>query len=128
MLAQGDVDMGALQSMLIVPTVIASAFLVLAIASMWVVFTKAGKPGWASVIPFYNMWVFVEICGKPPLWFVLLFIPCVHIFVAILLNFELAKVFGKGAGFGLGLTLLGFIFLPLLAFGDAKYQGASPMM
>jgi len=104
------------------------AFLVLIIACMWKIFTKAGKPGWAAIIPFYNIWVLVEVCGKSPVWFVLMLIPCVNFIVSILLYVELAKVFGKGAGYAIGLILLPFIFLPILAFGDAQYQGASPAM
>ena len=101
------------------------AVIVLVIASLWKIFDKAGKPGWAAIVPFYNMWVLVEICGKSALWFVLLFIPCVGIIVSLLLDIELAKVFGKGPGFGIGIILLPFIFLPMLAFGDATYQGPS---
>lgn len=121
-LAQNNGDAGAAG---LIVMVLYLAVIALVIASLWVIFTKAGKPGWAAIIPFYNMWVLVEICGKSPLWFVLLFIPCVGIIVSLLLNIELAKVFGKGAGFGIGIILLPFVFLPMLAFGDATYQGPS---
>lgn len=101
------------------------AVLVLVLASMWVLFTKAGKPGWAAIIPIYNVIVLLEIIGRPLWWILLLFIPCVNFVVPIILFIDLAKSFGKDALFGVGLWLLGFIFFPILAFGDAKYQGPS---
>jgi len=104
---------------------ISLAIFVLMIASMWVVFTKAGKPGWACLIPIYNIIVLLDIVGRPWWWLLLLLVPLVNIIIGILLCLDLAKSFGKGAGFGIGLLLLGFIFYPLLAFGDATYQGPS---
>jgi hypothetical protein len=92
------------------------------IAGLWRTFEKAGKPGWAALVPFYNYWVMVEIVKKPVLWFVMLLIPCVNFVFAILLCIEIAKCFGKGGGFGVGLALLSPIFFPLLGLGDAQYQ------
>jgi uncharacterized membrane protein YhaH (DUF805 family) len=97
--------------------------MVVVIAGMWKVFVKAGKPGWACLVPFYNLWVLVEIAGKPALWFVLCLIPFVNLIIFILLSIEIAKKFGKGTGFGIGLGLLSPIFFPILGFGDARYQG-----
>ncbi|MCS7074446.1 MAG: DUF5684 domain-containing protein [Bacteroidia bacterium] len=99
------------------------AIFILSIASLWVIFTKAGKPGWAAIVPIYNFIVLLQIIGKPWWWVLLLLIPIVNIVIAILTNYYLAKVFGKGIGFTIGLVLLGFIFLPILAFGDSKYIG-----
>ncbi|AFD05810.1 DUF5684 domain-containing protein [Solitalea canadensis] len=99
------------------------AIVILVIASMWKVFSKAGKPGWASIIPIYNIIVLLEITGRPLWWIVLMLIPFVNIIVAIIVMIDLAKSFGKGTGFGIGLILLGFIFFPILGFGDATYQG-----
>ena len=106
-------------------TLIYLAVVALMIISMWKVYAKAGKPGWASIIPIYNIIVLLEIVGKPLWWVVLLFIPVVNLVIIILLYVELAKVFGKSAGFGVGLAFLGFIFFPILAFSDATYGGAS---
>ncbi len=89
----------------------------------WKLYTKAGKPGWAAIVPIYNIIVLLEIVGKPVWWFILMLIPCVNIVVAILVSLELAKVFGKDTGFAIGLILLPFIFIPILAFGSAEYQG-----
>jgi hypothetical protein len=109
----------------VIPLIIALAFCILIIASMWVTFTKANEPGWAAIIPIYNIVVLLKITGKPIWWLVLFIIPIVNWIAPILVMISLAKSFGKGAGFGVGLALLGPIFLPMLAFGDAKYQGPS---
>lgn len=97
---------------------------ILFIAGMWKVFTKAGKPGWASIIPIYNTIVLLEIAGKPAWWFLLLLIPGVNIVIAIMVAIDLARNFGKGTGFGVGLALLPFIFYLILGFGDARYGPA----
>lgn len=99
------------------------AVAVLMIASLWKVFAKAGKPGWAAIIPIYNYVILLQIVNKPIWWIVLFCVPVVNFVIAILVMIELAKAFGKSAGFGIGLAFLGPIFLPMLAFGDAQYQG-----
>jgi len=90
-------------------------------ASMWEVYTKAGHPGWAVFIPIYNVYVILKIAGLSGWCLVLMLIPFVNIVIAILVVVGLAKNFGKGAGFTVGLLFLPFIFLPILAFGSAKY-------
>jgi hypothetical protein len=97
------------------------AFAVLMIASMWKIFTKAGKPGWAAIIPIYNIIVLLEIAGKPLWWFILMLIPFVNIVVFIMVLVSIAKNFGKGVGYAIGMLLLPFIFYPMLGFGDARY-------
>jgi hypothetical protein len=98
-------------------------FLVVIIVGMWKVFEKAGQPGWASIIPFYNSYVLTcEIAKKEILWFVLLFIPFVNIVAAILICIEVARKFGRSEAFGIGLAFLGAIFFPILGFGDAQYE------
>ena len=100
--------------------------LIMAISG-WKVFSKAGKPGIASIIPIWNIVVMVEMAGKPVSWVLLiLLVPCANIYFAIMLMIELAKRFGKSSGFGIGLILLPFIFWPMLAFGSAQYQAPSP--
>lgn len=98
------------------------AILLIAIIALWKIFTKAGKPGWAALIPIYNIIVLLEIAGKPAWWVILFLIPFVNFVMIILVSIAVAKNFGKGAGFGLGLAFLGFIFGPILAFGDAQYN------
>jgi len=95
----------------------------LLIVAMWKVFTKAGQPGWASIIPIYNLYIWCKIVGRPGWWIILLLIPFVNIIVGITLCIDMAKSFGKGVGFGIGLALLGIIFWPILGFGSAQYQG-----
>lgn len=98
------------------------AIVLLIVISMWKVFVKAGKPGWAAIVPIYNVIVLLEIAGKPLWWFILLLIPFVNIIVGIIMLVAVARNFGKGVGFAIGMLLLPFIFYPMLAFGDAKYQ------
>lgn len=100
---------------------------ILVVIAMWKVFTKAAKPGWASLIPVYNMVVMYQIVGLNP-WLLLLYlIPFVNwiaaLVLSIMLNVKLAKVFGKSTGFAIGLIFLNPIFLLILGFGDAKYIG-----
>src|SRR6476660_2111898 len=93
------------------------------IVAMWKVFTKAGQPGWACIIPIYNLYVWCKIVGRPWWWILLMLIPFVNFIIAIILLIDLAKSFGKGVGFGIGLLLLSVIFFPILGFGSAQYQG-----
>ena len=93
------------------------------IAGMWKVFTKAGQPGWAVLIPIYNAYVLLQVAGKPGWWLILMLIPIINIIVGILAIAGVAANFGKGTGFVLGLIFLPFIFYPILGFGDAVYQG-----
>jgi hypothetical protein len=101
------------------------AFAILMIAACWKIFTKAGQPGWASIIPIYNWYILCKIVGRPGWWVILMLIPFVNFIIGIILCIDLAKSFGKGAGFGIGLILLSVIFFPILGFGSAQYQGAS---
>ena len=91
----------------------------------WKIFEKANQPGWAAIVPIYNLVVILQIIGRPIWWIVLFFIPLVGAIAGIIVAVDLAKSFGKGVGFAVGLILLGFVFGPILAFGDAKYQGPS---
>ena len=90
--------------------------------AMWKFFNKAGEPGWAILIPIYNLIVMLRIAGKPAWWFLLFMIPLVQIVVAIDVDVRTARRFGKGVGFGLGLLFLPVIFYPILAFGSATYD------
>jgi hypothetical protein len=101
----------------------------IAIVAIWRIFTKAGQPGWAVLIPFYNIYVYSQVVKRPGWWMLLYFasiIPVVGslavLFVSIIDNLRLAKLFGKSSGFGVGIILLGVVFLPILAFGDADYD------
>lgn len=86
-------------------------------------FVKAGKPGWASIIPFYNTYCLFDMGFGKGWMFLLLLVPIVGEVFAIILYFKIAKAFGKGIGFGFGLLLLNPIFMCILGFGDAEYVG-----
>ena len=108
--------------LLIVPLAIA----IFMVASIWKVFTKAGQPGWAVLIPIYNAYVLLKIAGKPGWWLILMCIPLVNIVVWIIALAGLSTNFGKGAGLVVGLLLLPFVFYPILGFGNAKYTPVNP--
>jgi hypothetical protein len=99
------------------------AVIVLMVASAWIIFTKAGKPGWASIVPIYNIIVWLEIIGKPLWWIILFIIPVVNFVFLIWAVNLLVKSFGKGVAYTIGMIFIPFVILPLLAFGDAKYNG-----
>jgi len=102
-----------------------SYVIVLLFVSLWHVFKKAGKPGWASIIPIYNILIWLDIAEKPRAWFFLLIIPVVNILAIIFINISVANKFGKSPVFGgLGLTFLSFIFYPILASPESKYLGS----
>lgn len=111
-----------------------------ALASVWKVFSKAGRPGWAALVPFYNLWVYAEIVGKPGWWglgavlinFIPLIGPVASTVIILILSIEMAKRFGKSPTFGVvGLWLFSIVGYLILAFGSAKYQsvtGSEPGM
>jgi hypothetical protein len=98
----------------------------LLVASNWKIYVKAGKPGWAAIVPIYNLIVLLEIIRKPMIWILYMFIPIVNIIFLFKAYIELAKVFGKDSAWGIGMALLPYIFLPMLAFGDAVYISNEP--
>jgi nicotinamide riboside transporter PnuC len=97
--------------------------IILLIASIWKVFSKAGQPGWAAIIPIYNVYVMCKVAGRPGWWLLLMLIPLVNVIIAIILTVDISKNFGKGVGFAIGMIFLPFIFWPILGFGSAQYQG-----
>ena len=101
------------------------ALTVLIFAGFWKTFEKAGEPGWASIIPIYNLYVLVRISGNAWWWFVLFFIPVINLVATLKISIDVAKKFNRGILFGLGLTFISFIFYPLLGFGDYQYQDAT---
>jgi uncharacterized membrane protein YoaK (UPF0700 family) len=101
------------------------ALSVAVIAGFWKTFTKAGEPGWAVLVPIYNVIVLLKIAGKPAWWFLLFIIPVVNLVIGIMVAIAVAENFGKSTGFGIGLALLPFVFYPMLGFGDAVYQGGA---
>jgi hypothetical protein len=90
---------------------------------MWKTFEKAGKPGWAAIVPIYNLYIMIEIVGKPSIWLLWCLLLCIN-FIIWLYNL-ISKSFGKQEGFTFGLVVLGVIFWPILGFGSAQYLGPS---
>jgi hypothetical protein len=101
--------------------VIYVALIVFYIVAGWKVFVKAGEPGWGVFVPFYNLYLICKIAGRPEWWLILFFIPFVNIAIGLIIAMDVAKAFSKSAGFGIGLWLLSFIFVPILGFGPAQY-------
>ena len=99
------------------------AVIALTIASIWRIFSKAGEAGWKALIPVYGAVVFNRILGRPGWWVLLLFVPVVNVVISLIECADLARVFGKGIGYALGLIVLGPVFLMMLAFGPASYVG-----
>lgn len=106
-----------------VSVIVSLVISVLTIIAMWKIFKKAGKPGWASIIPFYNTYCLFDLAWGNGWLFLLSLIPCVNIVVMIMLYFKLAKAFGKGTAFGFGLLFLNTIFVLILGFGNSEYVG-----
>ena len=109
--------------MVIIMLILSFAVMAVVLASMWRMFTKAGKPGWAALIPIYNTVVLMQIIGRPEWWVLLLFVPFVNIYIAIVSTLELAKSFGKSTGFGVLMLFFPVIIYPMLGFGSSQYLG-----
>lgn len=105
------------------PTIISLVLCVFVLVCMWIIFRKAGKPGWAAIVPFYNLYVLFDITWGSGMRFLLMLIPLYNIILGIQTQIRLAKAFGKGGGFAAGLIFLPYVFMPLLAFGKGTYQG-----
>src|SRR5271163_3719164 len=101
----------------------ALAIVLVMIAALWKIFAKAGQPGWAAIVPIYNLIVLLNIVGKPLWWIVLLMIPFVNFYAIFSIAIGLAKSFGKSTGFGIGLIFLSVVFYPILAFDSSRYLG-----
>lgn len=95
----------------------------LSVIGLWKVFSKAGKPGWAAIVPIYNLLVLLSVINKPWWWLLLYLVPIVNLYFIVMTAWHLATAFGKGIGFTIGLLLLAPIFLLILGFGDAQYGG-----
>ncbi len=123
--AGAAVGIMALLAAMMVPLLIVMAVYII---SMWKIFEKAGQPGWAAIVPIYNIIVQLNVQGRPTWWIVWYLVPFVNyvsgLVMFIIAGLDLAKRFGKSGGFAAGLILLNPIFLLILAFGSARYQGA----
>jgi hypothetical protein len=111
----------AMLGVILIPLLLISLLMII---SQWVIYTKAGKPGWAILVPIYNFIVMLQIVGRPWYHMFFLLIPIYNIIFAIQVIHGLSKSFGKDAGFTVGLIFLGIIFYPMLAFSKSiQYVG-----
>jgi len=102
---------------------VALALSVLMIVAVWKVFTKAGEPGWASLVPFYNTYVEFRMAGFNPWLFLLLLVPVVNVVLALIVSYKIGEAFGKDVLFNvLWMVLFPFVGWLVLAFGDARYH------
>ena len=111
---------GPLESILVL------AVTVLVLAGQWRVFAKAGHPGWASIVPIYNLYLWIKIAGHSGWWLLLYLFPLVGTVAHLIISIDAAKAFGEDGLFGVGMWLLPFVFVPILGFGPAKYAGVGP--
>ncbi len=117
LLAQNDHGSGGTIFLLVYLVILA-----VILAGCWKMFVKAGQPGWGILIPIYNAYLMIKVAGRPGWWLILMFIPLVNIIVGIVVTVDIARNFGKGIGFVLGMVFFGFIFYPILGFGSAEYR------
>lgn len=98
------------------------AVTIVSFAGLWKTFEKAGEPGWAAIVPIYNLYIMVKISGNAWWWVILSFIPVINLIATVKIGIDIAGKFNRGVLFGLGLTLLSFIFYPILGFGSYQYR------
>lgn len=110
------INLGSLELLIII-----ISFIILPLISYWKIFNKAEQPGWAAIIPIYNLYILTKIVNKPWWWLLLCLIPIVGLIWRIWILNLMVKKFGQTEGFTIGIVLLSFIFLPILAFGDSKF-------
>jgi hypothetical protein len=136
------------QTMAIIITIGILLFAILSIAGLWKILQKGGKPGWAAIIPIYNIWCLFEMTDINPLWslitivyslivqfvtsgsstigiisdLVIIVIAIIMIVLDIKCSYRLSKRFGHGLGYALGLFFIPSIFQIILGFNNDKYQ------
>lgn len=114
-----------LQDSAFVPQLVLQLGLTVAVvAGMWTTFGKAGEPPWAAIVPIYNVYVMTKIGDNAWWWVLLMFVPVVNLFALAKVSVDLAGAFGRGILFGLGLTVIPFVFYPILGFGGAQHRPA----
>ncbi len=100
------------------------AIMVFELVALWKIYAKAGQPGWAAIVPIYNIYIWLKIV-KMEWWhlLIMLFVPCAAIVYSCILNYKTAMVFGKDTGFGVLCIFFSGIMFPILAFGSSEYVG-----
>lgn len=120
------IDSGPAAAFAIFLTIISLVIAVFMVVSLWRLFAKAGKPGWASIVPFYNYIVMLEIAGKPIWWFAMFFVPFADIVFAIMTLFAFVKAYGRSDGFAVLSIFFPFVTYPMMAFSaSTQYVGVA---
>jgi hypothetical protein len=113
----------------IIVVVLVIGLLIFMIAAQWKLFEKAGQPGWAAIVPIYNLYIMCKMIDKSGWWVLMMCLPYIGIIFSIIFEVSwcgrISKDFGRGTGTAIGLFFLPFIFVPILAFGSAKYGDGS---
>ncbi len=118
-----DVLTAATAGFLIVWYIVLLALAILVIVARWKIFVKAGKPGWAAIVPFYNLYCLYDMSFGNGWLFLLTVVPCVGWVMSIIMYVKLSQAFGLSGAFAVGLIFLPYVFLPILGFGSAEYIG-----
>lgn len=91
------------------------------IAALWILFRKGGQPGWGTLIPIFNLYLWLQMANRPAWWLILYIIPLVNVVIAIIVHLDVARAFGKSTAYGILFILFGFVVTPILAFGESRY-------
>ena len=137
--------LGALVGFIAFLGILTLVLYIIEVIAMWKIFTKGGQAGWKSLIPIYNYYILYDITWQAPIGlaygvmffvntlernkiialpgFLSLSISLAILVLHIMQSIKMAKAFGKGTGFAIGLILLQPIFLLILGYGRAEYVG-----
>lgn len=98
---------------------------IIPLVGLWKLFVKAGRPGWAALIPGYNFYLMLKISGRPAWLVIFLFIPVIYLLVAVGVASDFAKSYGKYKfSDKIRATILSFIYFPLWGVDpEVQYLG-----
>lgn len=99
------------------------AFFAFLIVANWKLYKKMCGRGLPSIIIIWNLIVYFRCTMGSAWWALAMLIPGVNVVVSIISNVKLAKAFGHGGGFAVGLIFLPYVFMPYLAFSKDQYLG-----
>ncbi|MGC4154416.1 MAG: DUF5684 domain-containing protein [Propionicimonas sp.] len=125
---QTDAEYAAALAALIPLFLFITALAVVEIVALWKVFAKAGEPGWAAIVPLYNLYVMVKIAGYNPLLFLLFLVPVVNVVFMIMVQIRIGQAFGKTTLWSIAmLVILNVIGVLVLGFGQDQYRHPAPI-
>ena len=145
--ALGGLAVGSILGFIVACAIIMWVFQIIA---YWKMFTKAGEPGWKSIIPFYSQYIMYKLTWKTSWFWITLIVAVVYgVFTSLNQNFpdnmlytvlllisaiialvitiisyhKISKAYGHGAGYTVGMLFLWPIFVLILGYGKSKYIG-----